>query len=130
MNAADAGIQSSFVFFNCFPPQLDPRLQNFAFTTLGTFVFPSGPRTTIEGNVFNDANGNGQLDASENGLANIPVYIDLNHNGVYHAATEPQTPTQFFGDYKFDHAPHESLTIRQVLPDHWIQRCRATTPEL
>ncbi len=42
---------------------------------------------SVAGEVFNDVNGNGALDAGESGLPGWTVYEDLNGNGVYDAAS-------------------------------------------
>jgi subtilisin-like proprotein convertase family protein len=40
-------------------------------------------RPGVYGNVFDDANGNGQKEAGESGLAGVRVYEDVNGNGVF-----------------------------------------------
>ncbi|HJT77866.1 MAG TPA: hypothetical protein VJ739_11755, partial [Gemmataceae bacterium] len=35
----------------------------------------------VAGTVFNDVNGNGLRDGTELGLAGVPVFLDLNHDG-------------------------------------------------
>lgn len=49
------------------------------------------PRTaSIGGLIFNDLNGNGQVDSSESGLNDVRIFLDSNGNGSYDAG-EPAT---------------------------------------
>ncbi|HEX4413663.1 MAG TPA: S8 family serine peptidase, partial [Lacipirellulaceae bacterium] len=63
--------------------------------------FPSGGvgLGTIQGIVFNDLNHNGLRDASETGVPNFRVFIDLNGNGAWDSATEPSTLTGANGSF-------------------------------
>lgn len=47
----------------------------------------SAPLATIEGTKWNDANGNGQLDFNESGLAGWTIFLDNNNNGILDSAT-------------------------------------------
>jgi glutamine cyclotransferase len=40
---------------------------------------------SISGNKFEDVDGDGVRNPNEPGLANVPIYLDLNHNGTYDA---------------------------------------------
>lgn len=80
---------------------------------------------SITGIAFKDANENGTFDAGERGISGIPVYLDLNNNGVQDA-TEPSTSTSvdFFytpdvneaGTYAFTHLTRGTYTVREVVP--------------
>ena len=77
--------------------------QNF-----GTFQLGS-----IAGEVFTDTNGNGTLDASENGLAGWTVYLDVNSNGVLDAGDISQTSAAN-GTYSFTGLSAGTYTVRMV----------------
>ncbi|MFO0879046.1 MAG: SdrD B-like domain-containing protein [Gemmataceae bacterium] len=80
---------------------------------------------SIRGVVYADTNKDGARQAGEKGLDGIPVYLDLNENGVLDAG-EPQTLTladQFYtpgvdeaGTYSFTHLAAGTYTVRMVLP--------------
>ncbi len=46
---------------------------------------------TISGTVFNDLNANGTQNSGEVGLANVPVYLDVNNNQTLDQASTPTT---------------------------------------
>lgn len=52
----------------------------------------------VEGNVWNDINGNGVRDAGEPGLGGWTIYADLNTNNALDAG-EPSTTTSLSGNY-------------------------------
>ncbi|HET6250922.1 MAG TPA: SdrD B-like domain-containing protein [Tepidisphaeraceae bacterium] len=93
---------------------------NFTFHLSGTFLAPASA-VNLAGNVYNDANGNGQLDANESGITGITVYIDLNNNGVYDPATEPVFTSENGGVFDFAQLPAGNYTVREVVPTGWAQ---------
>ncbi len=82
--------------------------------------------SSISGVVFSDANKDGLRDATEAGIANILVYLDLNNNEALDAA-EPSTNTSgdlFYtpdvdeaGSYSFSHLATGTYAVRAVLPE-------------
>ncbi|WP_197455632.1 beta-propeller fold lactonase family protein [Stieleria neptunia] len=48
---------------------------------------------TIEGTLWHDFNENGVQDPTEGGVAGVTLYLDLNDNGQFDAASEPSTIT-------------------------------------
>jgi hypothetical protein len=81
---------------------------------------------TIAGVVFADSDHNGVRDAGEKGLAGIPVYLDLNNDGVQDAAEPVSTSSAdlFYtpavneaGAYQFTHLAAGTYHVRQVVPD-------------
>jgi hypothetical protein len=85
----------------------------------------------IIGQVFDDLNNNGILDANENGVTPVTVYADLNNNGqfdtgepsitvVNNAQVAGQYP-RVFGEYYLNHLTPGTYTIREVLPPGWAQ---------
>ena len=81
---------------------------------------------SLAGTVFADSNGNGVRDAGERGLPGIPVYPDVNNDGVQDP-TEPATTSSadlFYtpavneaGAYQFTHLGAGTYHVRQVVPD-------------
>ena len=81
---------------------------------------------TVAGMAFADANRNGVRDAGERGLSGIPIYLDLNNDGVQDP-TEPATNTSadlFYtpavneaGTYQFTHLAAGTYAVREVVPD-------------
>lgn len=82
----------------------------------------------IAGNVWNDVNNNGELDAGESGLAGVTLYVDLNLNGAFDSATEPSVVSQTddgdtasideTGDYLFTGLAPGDYEIRIVEPQY------------
>ncbi len=73
---------------------------------------------TLSGRIFNDANGNGQFDGGEVGLAGVTVFVDLNDNGVRNSSpvVEPQFVTAADGMYSFTGLPARDYPVRIVTP--------------
>ncbi len=79
----------------------------------------------ISGIAYFDANHNGVRDVSERGLSGVKVYIDANGNGQLDS-TEQWTTTsidQFFtpsvnelGTFSFSHLPRGTYTLREIVP--------------
>ncbi|WP_419189032.1 SdrD B-like domain-containing protein [Stieleria marina] len=82
----------------------------------------------IAGNVWNDVNNNGELDAGESGLPGVTLYVDLNLNGAFDSATEPSVVSQTddgatggvdeTGDYLFTGLAPGDYEIRIVEPQY------------
>ncbi len=81
--------------------------------------------SSISGVVFNDSNKDGLRDATEAGISNILVYLDLNNNETLDAA-EPFANTSgdlFYtpdvneaGSYSFSHLATGTYAVRAVVP--------------
>jgi uncharacterized delta-60 repeat protein len=84
---------------------------------------PAVGGASISGKVFNDANGNGKLDAGEVGLANRALYIDLDNDRALDF-NEPIANTDASGSFKFAGLAAGTYKVRQILPAGWAQ----TTP--
>lgn len=90
------------------------------------------PTGTVIGTKFNDRNGNAQRDPDEPGLPGIIIYADLNNDGRLnnnepHTRTMEDNPITRFdesGRYVLDSIPAGEMTIREIIPDGWVQ----TTP--
>ena len=76
------------------------------------------PRKAIAGTLWNDANGNGQLDPGEPGISGRTVYVDQNGDGVLDNG-ETWTTTAAGGSYAFKGLPAGSYNIGQVLSAGW-----------
>ncbi|MCR9296180.1 MAG: FG-GAP-like repeat-containing protein [bacterium] len=79
-------------------------------------IFISGQVTSILGVVYDDGDGNGLRTASDPGLSNSLVYLDLNRNQVLDAA-EPQTITRADGSFAFTNVPDGTYDVR-LAPEH------------
>ena len=81
----------------------------------------------ISGTVWNDLNGDGQIDADEPGLEGWIVYFDENENGC-RDADEAYSVTDADGLYTFtDVSPGTYAVVEEVDPE-WIQTCPGSTP--
>jgi hypothetical protein len=74
----------------------------------------------ISGTVFNDANGNGQQDSGEAGIAGVTVFADANNNGVLDPG-EISAVTNSSGVYTLLGVPDGAFIIRQILPSGFKQ---------
>ncbi|MDB5385061.1 MAG: repeat-associated core protein [Planctomycetaceae bacterium] len=74
---------------------------------------------TIQGTVWNDANGDRVRGASESGLANWTVFLDLNNDGIQED-TEPSTLTASSGSYSLTRVPVGTYSVVEVMPSGWI----------
>jgi hypothetical protein len=74
-------------------------------------------RACIQGQKFNDVNGNGVHDAGEPGLAGITIYVDLNGNSAFDTG-EPSAVTDASGNYSISTAtiPDGTYPLLEVLP--------------
>jgi len=70
---------------------------------------------TVNGNVFNDLNGDGIQQTGEPGLANVTVYADLSNSG-YFKAGDPTAITNSSGNYTISGVPEGTVIIRQEVP--------------
>jgi subtilisin-like proprotein convertase family protein len=78
------------------------------------------PNISIQGQVFQDTNGNGIQDAGELGVSGRTVFLDSNNNGVLDPG-EPSTVTDANGNYSFTNLPPAAYRVREVLPSSWTQ---------
>ena len=97
--AADAGA------FNTLPVDSNNQLVRISSVTLDS----------IDGTVFSDVNGNGNLDSGEQGIAGRTVFIDKDGTGSP-TANDPQTTTDANGHYSFSGLAPGTYTVREVLP--------------
>lgn len=74
---------------------------------------------TIQGTVWDDANGDRVRGSSESGLLDWTVFLDLNSDGVRDAA-EPATLTNANGAYSFTRVPVGTYRVAEELPAGWI----------
>ena len=70
---------------------------------------------SIDGTVFNDANGNGTLDSGEQGVAGRTVFLDVDGTGVPDS-NNPSTTTDANGNYTFSGLTAGTYTVREALP--------------
>ena len=74
----------------------------------------------IEGDKFNDLDGDGVRDAGEPGLAGWTIYLDSDNDGVLDAG-EPTQITDASGHYAFSGLLPGSYSVREVLQSGWGQ---------
>lgn len=82
------------------------------------FGIASNTTTTagsISGNVFNDANGNGNKDSGEGNLGGVAVFIDANWNNKFDAG-EKTTTTDSSGNYTLSNVNAGGYSIRVTPP--------------
>ena len=85
-----------------------------ALTAATSHTFTIGATTgTISGRLFNDANANGHLDASESFRAFQGVFLDANNNGQ-RDANETSVQTDATGHYQFDAVAPGVQLVRPV----------------
>lgn len=82
---------------------------NFSVTQLGSLL----------GTVFNDANGDGILNAHESSLAGWQVYLDLAGTGTFVAVNDPVTTTDAWGNFSFGNLSAGTYTVRIIPQPGW-----------
>ncbi|HEY7088126.1 MAG TPA: SdrD B-like domain-containing protein [Tepidisphaeraceae bacterium] len=70
----------------------------------------------VRGTVFNDTNGDGVRQITEQGVQGIRVYIDKNGNGKFDPGKEKSRITDASGAWRFAGLAKGKYTIRVVLP--------------
>jgi len=70
---------------------------------------------SISGTVWDDSNMNGMQDASEMGISNVDVFIDVNGDGNLNPG-EPKRTTDANGDYLFEDLPPGVYNVTVVVP--------------
>ncbi|MDX6655938.1 MAG: hypothetical protein QOH62_731 [Solirubrobacteraceae bacterium] len=74
--------------------------------------------TAVAGTVFDDGNGNMTIDAGENGIPGVTVFVDLGDDGTRDSG-DPTTTTDASGRYAFDGVSPGTHSIRAEAPDGW-----------
>lgn len=105
------------------PASQDLTVLNGKDNKIKFFNFSGG---SIEGNVWNDPNGDGVLTTdpesgavTESGLAGWTVYLDLHNRNVFDA-DEPFTLTDATGHYSFTNLPPDSYEVAELVPAGWF----------
>jgi CSLREA domain-containing protein len=78
------------------------------------------PTGEIRGTLWNDFNGNAEMDLGEPPLEGWTVYIDENNNGQFDEG-ELSTVTDGNGEYVFTDLAPRTYTVAQVVLDGWEQ---------
>jgi hypothetical protein len=73
---------------------------------------------SIQGEVFQDANGNGARNVNEPGAAGVTVYLDRNNNGKLDPG-EARTVADASGDWWFAGLAPGNYVVREVVPAGW-----------
>lgn len=79
---------------------------------------PGVPGRSIEGRVWNDADGSGQLEVGERLQEGVVIYIDTNDNGQRDEG-ELFTTTNSIGEYTFANLTEGEYLVRQEVPFGW-----------
>lgn len=74
---------------------------------------------TIQGTLWNDADGDRLRGATEGPLSGWTVFLDWNSDGLV-GATEPTAVTNSLGIYTFTRVPVGAYTVTEVIPAGWI----------
>ncbi|HVA45504.1 MAG TPA: SdrD B-like domain-containing protein [Pirellulales bacterium] len=70
---------------------------------------------SIDGTVFSDTNGNGQLDSGEQGVAGRTMFVDLAGTGAYQSG-DPTATTDSSGNYSFRGITPGTYKVYEELP--------------
>ncbi|HEX5242204.1 MAG TPA: SdrD B-like domain-containing protein [Tepidisphaeraceae bacterium] len=90
----------------------------------------SGPPAAtgqITGTVFEDSNGNGQVESGEPSLSGWQVYIDANDNGILDPGEQVATADSF-GHYALSGLAAGTYVVREVQPGGWASTVPAPVP--
>ncbi|MBM4000736.1 MAG: hypothetical protein FJ297_14565 [Planctomycetes bacterium] len=74
----------------------------------------------LAGRLYDDQDADGVRDDGEAPLAGWVVYLDLDGNGAWNAASDPLTVTDSLGAYLFQNLPPSSYTVRAIARDGWM----------
>ncbi|HZQ27786.1 MAG TPA: SdrD B-like domain-containing protein, partial [Acidimicrobiales bacterium] len=89
-------------------------------TNVGGVDFGTFQLVTIDGSVFNDANGDAAQQSGDAGLGGWTVFIDDDSNGSP-SLGEPTTTTAGDGTYSFTDVPPGTYKVREVAPTGWTR---------
>jgi hypothetical protein len=117
---AAAGGQIADLFGNTLSAQ---TLASFA-VSVGGAGSTTAPTGSITGTVFNDANGNGVMDARELPMVGVTVFIDLAGTGVY-VAGDPTSITNATGTYSFAGLAAGQYTVLEQDPAGYTSTARS-----
>ncbi|HWB13084.1 MAG TPA: SdrD B-like domain-containing protein [Pirellulales bacterium] len=70
---------------------------------------------SIDGTVFSDTNGNGQLDSGEQGVAGRTMFVDLHNTGTFQTG-DPTATTDSSGNYSFSGIAAGTYKVYEELP--------------
>jgi hypothetical protein len=82
--------------------------------------FGNTQTATISGLKWNDADGDGFIDGTEQRLSGWEIYLDTNNNGVWNSG-EPKTATRSDGWYRFIGLAPGTYKVREVPQAGWVQ---------
>lgn len=70
---------------------------------------------SLSGFKFEDVDGDGRFDLTEQGVVGVTIYLDLDNDGALDPG-EPQQVTGSLGDYLFADVPAGAYVVREVVP--------------
>src|SRR5262249_46312787 len=91
------------------------RRDNQAFLEVARVTNDELPPSTVAGNVYVDANNNGQQDAGDSGKAGIVAFLDANSNGKLDVGEHSAT-TDSAGNYTLSNVGPGNYRLLFVLP--------------
>jgi uncharacterized delta-60 repeat protein len=83
------------------------------------------PTATVTGQVFNDADGDGTLDAGEAGQSGWTVFLDANNNDLLDTG-EASAITNAAGNYTLGPVVAGNYAVREIQKTGWVQTAPAT----
>jgi uncharacterized delta-60 repeat protein len=87
---------------------------------LASAIENMSPTARVNGQVFNDADGDSTLDAGESGQSGWTVYLDANNNDVLDAG-ETSAATNASGNYTLGPVVPGNYVLREVRQSGWVQ---------
>jgi hypothetical protein len=75
---------------------------------------------SIVGTVFQDFDGDGQVDRDDRGMADVTVFLDLDRDGKL-GDNEPRQPTNEIGGFVFDDLEPGDYLVRELTPEGFVQ---------
>ncbi len=92
----------------------------YTITGTGPFRTSGSGEGVIEGQLWNDVDGDGNVDAGEQPLGGRTVYLDQNQNGQLDG-DEVRTSTAADGSYRFSELADGRYFVGHLLPSGWEQ---------
>ncbi len=85
------------------------------------YAAPAPVTNEIHGTVWSDADGDGQQDVGESGVAGQVVFIDVNGNGTFDSGSESSATTAADGTYQLTGVADGTHGVRPQVQSGWIQ---------
>ncbi len=107
-----------------FSSDQDDLVEGEEYVTSNVFLYTQGVTTptkgSIDGQVFDDVNGDGTIESGENGLAGWTVYLDIGGAGHF-VLGDPTATTSANGNYAFTNLAPGTYTVAEVVQPGYTQ---------